>query len=187
MPAGRRWIFHTLRVANFRGNHVAKFSSDLTMPRESPYCLSRTRLAQIQDACSAYELEVTAEMELWTPEEAKEYFASRGAIRPAADQMSHRTREDRAAPLDKTGARDARRPRVPRAALSTARARRVAGRARHAAGSRDPARRGPPRAPPAVFDPAGFCVRPRKTTVQEFFTSARFFAPAPRPPTAPPT
>ena len=109
MPAGRRWIFHTLRVTNFRGNHVAKFSSDLTMPRESPYCLSRTRLAQIQDACSAYELEVTAEMELWTPEEAKEYFASRGAIRPAADQMSHRTREDRAAPLDKTGARDARR------------------------------------------------------------------------------
>lgn len=109
MPAGRRWIFHTLRVANFRGNHVAKFSSDLTMPRESPYCLSRTRLAQIQDACSAYELEVTAEMELWTPEEAREYFASRGAIRPAADQMSHRTREDRAAPLDKTGARDARR------------------------------------------------------------------------------
>ena len=79
------------------------------MPRESPYCLSRTRLAQIQDACSAYELEVTAEMELWTPEEAREYFASRGAIRPAADQMSHRTREDRAAPLDKTGARDARR------------------------------------------------------------------------------
>ena len=59
MPAGRRWIFHTLRVANFRGNHVAKFSSDLTMPRESPYCLSRTRLAQIQDACSAYELEVS--------------------------------------------------------------------------------------------------------------------------------
>lgn len=75
---------------------------------DSPYC-SSTQLAALRDAAGAYELALTDAMLLWTPAEAKDFFASGGAALPDAKAIAMRTPADRLSTTEATQAAASRR------------------------------------------------------------------------------
>eukprot|EP00966_Prymnesium_polylepis_P311221 7190100-Prymnesium_polylepis.1 len=70
--------------------------------RSVAYC-DRVQLGSLQDSAMAYELKIEDEMLLWTVDEAKAFFDSKGAVRPDPNVVATRSPNDAPPKVSKIG------------------------------------------------------------------------------------